>query len=192
MEPGWQKKPDGELLAHWQQNPGSPDADQIVTELLQRYRMKVYRWCGRFINDPDRALDLTQDILLSAYQNLGNIPQGASFPAWLFVITRNACFGELRKLKIRRGDDRTLDQLVDPGRTPEEELLQQLAEEDFLKLLSSVLTPLEQKAINLRCFEKLPVETITEMLDLETASGARGILQKARRKLKAAMKRRPE
>lgn len=63
MEPGWQKKPDGELLIKWQQNPGSPDADQIVTELLQRYRLKVYRWCGRFINDPDRALDLTQDIL---------------------------------------------------------------------------------------------------------------------------------
>jgi len=137
-------------------------------------------------------LDLTQDILLSAYQNLGNIPQGAAFPAWLFVITRNACLGELRKLKVRRGDDRVLDQLVDSGPTPEEEFLQQLAEEDFLKLLLTVLTPLEQKVINLRCFEKMPVEAITEMLNLDTASGARGVLQKARRKLKAAMKRRPE
>ena len=36
-------------------------------------------------------------------------------------------------------------------------------------------------------FERMPVDEITKMLKIESASGARGVLQTARRKLKAAM-----
>lgn len=191
MEAGWKAKSDEELLAAWRDCSGNRDADQMVAELLQRYRLKIYRWCGRFIYDPDRALDLTQDILLSAFQNLKRVPPGATFAAWLFVITRNACLGELRKMKVRQGDSRGLDRLVDKGNNPEEELLQKVAEDEFLQMLTTTLTPLEQKAISLRCFEKMSVEAITGMLNIETASGARGVLQKARRKLRIAMDGRP-
>jgi hypothetical protein len=33
----------------------------------------------------------------------------------------------------------------------------------------------------------LPVDEITQILEIDTASGARGVLQKARRKLKSAI-----
>jgi len=46
---------------------------------------------------------------------------------------------------------------------------------------------MEQKAIWLRCFERLPIDEITGMLGIEAKSGARGMLQTARRKLKAAL-----
>lgn len=160
--------------------------------MLQRYRLKVYRWCGRYVFDSERAMDLTQDVLLTAYQNLDRIPPEARFAAWLFVVTRNACLGELRKMKIRRMDNKAVENLVDRGRNPEEELLESLAETDFINLLDTVLTTQEQKAIHLRCFEKLPVDAITQILRIESASGARGVLQQARRKLKSAMDRRPE
>jgi hypothetical protein len=41
----------------------------------------------------------------------------------------------------------------------------------------------------LRCFERMPVDRITETLCLENASGARGLLQTARRKLRAELER---
>ena len=36
--------------------------------------------------------------------------------------------------------------------------------------------------------ERLPVDEITRLLGLDTASGARGLLQTARRKMRAALK----
>ena len=192
MEPGWNKKSDEELLAQWRGAPSQAEATTIAAELLQRYRLKVLRWCCRYIFDRDKALDLTQDILLTAFQGMDRIPEGARFAAWLFVVTRNACLGELRKMKVRKVDAAAFEHLVDQGNNPEEELLQSLAEKDFLNLLETVLTPLEQKAINLRCFEKLPVDAITRILQITGSSGARGVLQQARRKLKSALDGRPE
>jgi hypothetical protein len=46
------------------------------------------------------------------------------------------------------------------------------------------LNPVEQRAFYLRCFERMPVDTITRLLAIEGATGARGVLQSARRKLR--------
>jgi DNA-directed RNA polymerase specialized sigma24 family protein len=57
----------------------------------------------------------------------------------------------------------------------------------MLDLVRRHLDPLEREAIWLRCYEGMPVEEITGLLGIDTASGARGILQRARRKLRAAL-----
>ncbi len=190
MEAGWKQKTDEELVFIWQDEASKPQlSSPIAAELLQRYHIKVYRWCARFIYDQDRALDMTQDVLMSAFENLHSVPKGARFAAWLFVIARNTCLGELRKMKVRQTDNFALEHLADGGNNPEEELFQRLEEEAFLRLLDTELKPEEKKAICLRCFEKMPVDTVTAVLGLEKASGARGLLQNARRKLKRAMTR---
>ena len=71
------------------------------------------------------------------------------------------------------GHDRQLEQRED--------------EERMLGIIKEVLEPVEQRAIWLRCFEKVPVEEITRLLGIESASGARAVLQKARRKLRTAL-----
>ena len=47
----------------------------------------------------------------------------------------------------------------------------------------------EQKAIWLRCFERVPIDEITRLLGIEASTGARGVLQRARRKLRTALDR---
>jgi DNA-directed RNA polymerase specialized sigma24 family protein len=59
-------------------------------------------------------------------------------------------------------------------------------------LLRESLSPVEQQAIWLRCFERLPVDEVTRLLGLTTASGARSVLQSAREKLRRALARRGE
>ena len=44
----------------------------------------------------------------------------------------------------------------------------------------------------LRAYEGMSVEDITRMMKLNGASGARGLLQTARRKLRAALREEPE
>ena len=62
----------------------------------------------------------------------------------------------------------------------------------LLRILTDTLTPQEQEAIWLRWFERMPVDDITCALGLDTASGARGLLQAARRKLRVVLYRRDE
>jgi len=59
-----------------------------------------------------------------------------------------------------------------------------------MELLRDELDALEQDAVYLRYFEQRPVEDIGELLRIEGASGARAVLQRARRKLRAAARRR--
>jgi len=49
---------------------------------------------------------------------------------------------------------------------------------------------LAREALWLRCFEHMPVDEIGRVMRLENASGARGLLQRARRKLRAALAQR--
>ncbi len=61
---------------------------------------------------------------------------------------------------------------------PERALLERLDEEAVLELIEKHLDPVEQKVLWLRCFEKTPVDTITQVLGIEGPSGARAVLQR--------------
>jgi DNA-directed RNA polymerase specialized sigma subunit len=63
-------------------------------------------------------------------------------------------------------------------------------EERLLQTIRTSLEPLEQDVIWLRCFERMGLEQITVILSIDGASGARAVLQRARRKLRAALDRR--
>ena len=73
----------------------------------------------------------------------------------------------------------------EPG--PDQQFEQTRGEDRLWHLIRTHLEPLEQDAIQLRCVEGLPVDSITAILRVEDRSGARGLLQRARRKLRAAM-----
>lgn len=180
---------DDELLALRRRGQDGSAAPLAAAELLGRYRQRIYRWCRRYVRDHEQALDLAQDVLLTAFQHLDGLPPGTCFGAWVYTVTRNRCLVELRRLRLRTAVPADLEAVPDEAPDPEEQLLAELAEDRFLDLVHRVLDPQEQEAISLRCFERLPVEQVTAILALTSATGARGVLQRARRKLRAAMER---
>ena len=178
---------DQDLLSRWQHEPGSVEARRSAAELLQRYQQRIYRWCRRYVRDHEEALDLAQDVLMTAFENLGRLPAETCFGAWLYAVTRNRCLSEIRRRRVRAEASETEVDLRKRTKDPEEQLLEQLDEDAFLELLKRSLDSEEQEAISLRCFERLPVDEVTSILELTSSSGARGLLQRARRKLRAAM-----
>ena len=58
----------------------------------------------------------------------------------------------------------------------------------FRRISAATLEPVEQEVVYLRYVEQLPQDTITTLLDLKGASGARGLLQRCRRKLTRALR----
>jgi RNA polymerase sigma-70 factor (ECF subfamily) len=181
---------DEELLAAALSDPGGQQARWAASRLLARYQGRVYAWCYRHLRDPERALDVAQEVLLSAYRNLASFGGRSRFSSWLFAIARNRCLSEQRRPQILHDQEADLDELAARGRDPEQVYLDRQDEEAVLSLIRDHLEPREQEALWLRCFERMPVDTITEILGITEASGARAVLQRARRRLRAALQER--
>jgi RNA polymerase sigma-70 factor (ECF subfamily) len=168
-------------------DPEGPEGRRAACELLGRHRMTVFRWCRGMVRDPDDAMDLAQDVLLNAYRNLDKFKGWGRFSVWLFVIARNRCLDVLRRPSLLTDDGRDPDSLADLRSGPDREIEEAEDEEALLDLIRRHLDQKEQEALWLRCFEKVPVGTITMLLGIRHASGARAVLQSARRKLRAAL-----
>jgi len=151
----------------------------------------VYRWCHGYLRDHEAALDLAQDVLLAAHRKIGGLHDGHRFGSWLFMVARSHCLTALRRRERWPDDPIDPDALPASAPDPEQALLERLDERRFLDLLERTLSSREREAIVLRCFERMPVDLITEVLQVEGASGARGLLQTARRKLRAALNGEP-
>ncbi len=162
------------------------EADGAASELFGRYRGRVYAWCRRYLREHEAALDLAQDVLLTAYRSLHTWEGRAPFGGWLFTIAHHACLRAARKRPPRFDDEDGLDAIPDPRPDPESMLEDAQARDALLALLRERLDPVEQRAMWLRYGEKMPVEEITRVLALRNASGARGLLQTAKRKLRTA------
>ncbi len=184
--------PDAALVTTFQRDPTSEVGRQAASRLLARYRQRVLVWCWRTLGDREEALDLAQEVLLSAWRNLDTYRDDDRFGAWLFTITRNRCLSELRRREVPVAEDAVLELIADPGPAPDEDLERRLAAQDMLRFVAATLDRQEQDALMLRCYEGLPVDVITRRLGLTEASGARAILQRARRKLRSALDSRLE
>jgi RNA polymerase sigma-70 factor, ECF subfamily len=181
--------PDEALVLAWQRDPTGRAGRSAVEELFVRYDERVYAWCFRFCRDHERALDLAQEAQLEAYRSLASFEGRSRFSTWLFTITRFRCLRSLRRPALLRDESEDPDALPDSGRGPEAEVESRMDAARLKALVRESLETREQQALWLRCEEGLPVETITEMLGLDSTSGARGLLQTARRKLRAALAR---
>jgi len=183
--------PDEELARRIQDGDAAAAA-AAGEALFGRYKRRVYLWCFRFVRDHERALDLAQDILLSAWRAMPRFDARAPFACWLYAIARNRCCSAVRRVSLTRDEQADLDGLVDE-RQDQVARLEEAEEEAALHgIVFGVLDRRERDAIYLRCWERLPVDEITRRLELHQASGARGLLQTARRKLRAAFDRREE
>lgn len=157
-------------------------------ELLLRYRDAVYAWCLRYTRDHDRALDLSQDVMVTAWEKIGSFEGRSKFSSWLFAVTRNRCIDASRRIDVL-ADEAISDEHPDPAPLPDAEVFDGRDEDRLLELIRRELDHDEQKAIWLRCIERMPVEEITVVLGVSGVTGARSLLQRARRKLRAALDR---
>jgi RNA polymerase sigma-70 factor, ECF subfamily len=178
--------PDEDLLRIARSDGDSDRRRAAATELVCRYRDAVYLWCYRYTRDTERALDLSQDVLTVVWEKIGTFEGRSKFSSWLFSVTRNRCIDSSRRVDLL-ADDAELGDVRDAAPLPDAVLEDERGEEWLLHTIRTELEPEEQQAIWLRCVERMPVDEVTRMLGVDGASGARAVLQRARRKLRAAI-----
>jgi RNA polymerase sigma-70 factor (ECF subfamily) len=181
------KTTDEALVQAAQEDRESPSSRAAAAELLGRYDKAVYVWCFRYVKDHERALDLAQDVLINAYRGLGSFAGKSKFSSWLFSIARNRCLNEVQRVSLLVDEEADLETVPSGAKNPDVDIEEEESRDRLLNLIRKALDPLEQRALWLRCFERVSVDEITRLLDIDASTGARGILQRARRKLRAAI-----
>jgi RNA polymerase sigma-70 factor (ECF subfamily) len=183
------KASDDDLLRVAREDPDESRRREAAGELLRRYRDAVYFWCLRYTRDPERALDLSQEVLLTVWERIGQFEGRSKFSSWIFTIARNRCIDAGRRVRILADEDVPED-LADPAPLADETVQKDEDESWLLATIRAELDPVEQDVIWLWAFERMRMDDITVMLNIGGATGARAVLQRARRKLRAALDRR--
>ena len=73
--------------------------------LVSRWEKRVFNYVLRLVGHHEDALDLTQDVFLKAYQNLGKLEDLSRFAPWLYRIAHNESYSLLRKLRPESDSD---------------------------------------------------------------------------------------
>ncbi|HLH38231.1 MAG TPA: sigma-70 family RNA polymerase sigma factor [Bryobacteraceae bacterium] len=125
--------------------------------LVSRWERRVYSYLVRLVNNREDAMDLSQDVFLKAYQNLGKLDDPARFSSWLFRIAHNEAFSLLRR---RRPEG----ELSEPSYQDKGSALlpmeMSLAVESALKRLSED----QREAVLLKIYQGFKFEEMAEVL----------------------------
>jgi len=75
--------------------PGAFDA------IVRTHQDRVYAFCLRMLSDREDALDVAQEVFLSAYRNLAGFRGEASLSTWLLRIAANRSLNRIRQRATR-------------------------------------------------------------------------------------------
>ncbi|MBL8173635.1 MAG: RNA polymerase sigma factor [Bryobacterales bacterium] len=181
---------DEELIASAQRDPAQANA--CWEQLFLRHQQKVALWCLRYTGDRDRAADLTQEIFLKLRQNLSSFQGNSKFTTWLYTVCRNHCINEIRSAPNRK--EQPLPEIDAPyleAPLPDYgESLDRTARVDQARLwIEQLLDPVEKQVFHLHYVEEVSLDSVTHLLQLSNASGAKAYIVSAKRKLSEAVRR---
>ena len=117
----------------------SPEDSQLIAEyrngkkeafdtLVKRHFNHVYAFVSRLTNAEEDSADITQDVFVKVWKNLGHYRLNEPFKPWLLQIARNSAIDWLRKRKniafsafdSDSGDNVLSDTLADEEELPDE------------------------------------------------------------------------
>ena len=130
--------------------------------LILVYQDRTFNLAYRIMGDRDAASDATQEAFISAFKSIKRF-RGGSFRSWLFRITTNACYDELR----RRKRQASVPLEADLEEEPERGYLDRIAAADEAPEQSAARAEL-RRAIE-DCLNRLPQEfrSITVLVDIQ-------------------------
>jgi len=76
--------------------------DAAFSEVVSRYKAKVYNYIYRMTGSSEDAEDLTQEVFIRMYTSIDSFRSQSSLNTWLFRIAGNLCID-----RFRRGKNRT-------------------------------------------------------------------------------------
>jgi len=183
--------PSEELMARIAEGDESP-----FEILVNRHQTSVLNLIYRFIGDRTRAKDLAQEVFLRVWQSARSYEPKAKFTTWIYRITANLCFNELKSARrkkwlqfLRFGDnlENTVEEtLVDDTPSPEDLLLAKERSRQIANALQS-LPENQRMALILKRYDDLSYQEIAKVIGC-SVSAVESLLVRAKRSLQEKLK----
>ncbi|MGA1876297.1 MAG: RNA polymerase sigma factor [bacterium] len=160
---------------------GDMKAFEMIYEATSGF---VYNIALRITNNPEDAGDVTQDVFMKIYRNLGQFRRQSSFKTWVYRITVNTAINTWRE-RAREADRRDDDSsLIDQYASRAEPAIDKHDHEKLIISLLELLNPDQRACIVLREIEGLNYKEISEALKININT-VRSRLKRARETLLA-------
>jgi RNA polymerase sigma-70 factor, ECF subfamily len=137
------------------------DRDALET-LMHRHFGFVHGICRRILNDPEDALDATQEAMLAIARGITSFDGRARFTTWCYRVATNAALDEARRRHRRPRPVAELPERTAVGSSTQEDTADRLDVEAALGTLS----PEFRAAVALRDLAGLDYAEIAEILEI--------------------------
>lgn len=148
---------------------------KAYAELMGRYRDSVYFMLLKMVNNRDDADDLTIEAFGKAFKRLSQYTPNYAFSTWLFKIASNNAIDFIRRKKMitfsidrtfenEEGGEMSMD-IKAEGLNPEEKIMKKQKLTHMHEIVEK-LKPRYRILVEMRYFEELSYEEISEKLDL--------------------------
>lgn len=146
---------------------------KAYADLLDRYRDAIYFMLLKMVNNASDAEDLTIEAFGKAFKNIAQYTPNFAFSTWLFKIASNNCIDFIRKKKAshisieqsENDEDSAPISIPDDLPDPEENLIKE-QKTILMRTVVAKLKPRYRRLIELRYFEEMSYEEISEELEL--------------------------
>jgi len=154
-------------------------------DLIEQHHDEIFSYLWRFLGkqrwlDAGTGIeDVAQEVFLRAYRAFPALRQDSNHRAWLYKIATNCALTQLRRLKRRQNESRSLREHARCSNSSDHPILA-----DKASLLSSLLgeLPMKQRTcVTLRYFQDLDYAEIGAILHCTEASARANVYQAIRR-----------
>lgn len=166
---------------------------EAFTELIETHQARVVGTIAKMLGDDIDAQDLAQQVFIRIWKSAGRYKPTAKFTTWMFTITRNLVFNEIRRRSrhpatpLEREEEERAFQAPDPsGSTPARSMLESELQDAIQSAIDS-LPETQRLAIIMRRYEALPYEEIGEVLGLSIPA-VKSVLFRARTELREKLR----
>ena len=159
---------DKELLERFRNKDHNPH--YAFNLLVIKYQQKLYAHIRRMVIEHDDTNDLLQNTFIKVWEHLDEFREESQLYTWIYRIATNECLGFLRQKRKRFflpvGDvEGELLQKLDRNLTPAADKIERKLQEAILKL------PEKQRIVfNLRYYDEMPYETMSQVLSTSTGA----------------------
>ncbi|MCL2199595.1 MAG: sigma-70 family RNA polymerase sigma factor [Defluviitaleaceae bacterium] len=171
------------LLAQAKKNP--PASEHAFEEILRKYQKLIYHIARRYFNNPEDAMDASQDAAIKIYNGLPRLtlPEDGTLKAWICTVTARVCLDTLRK---QRPQTTELTEEVLNVNTPSAED-NAATNERVREILGAIndLPPDHRMVVILRDMQGLTYDELANVLNI-TVGTVKSRLSRARAGLKRA------
>ena len=168
---------------------------EAFRELVETHQHRVIGTVAKMLGDDSDAEDVAQTVFIRVWKSAPRYEPTAKFTTWLFKITRNLVFNELRRRK--RHPTQSLDatddpddrphQFADPGVKPADTALLDDEMQAAIQRAIEELPEAQRMAVIMRRYDETPYEEIAAVLDL-TVPAVKSLLFRARTELREKLR----